>query len=419
MIELNEKQQQAVDYIESSGFKSFYGIFGAGGVGKSFAVNSINQDRFRVAFTAPTNKATKVMRDSGCPVDATMTIYSFLGLAVNEATGKVTMDKKGRCKSGDYDVLIVDECSMLNDDICNRLRQLGRIRIVLMGDYCQLPPPKATHSPIFKIIGDNHIVLTEQMRQKNAENPIHDLLNTMRTAIDTGNPQKVRYESFKRQTKDLEKGLNVGVVTTNNGKQWEQWLVKAFTDKRGFETLAVAYSNRRVDEINALVHAGLYPDSETYCVGEKLTFQAIKKDGKQVLAQNGDVITVESVVKKQELVKIGTHKVMVESLLINGEYLTPCDRNQFNTWLEMLKADLNNPRVTAGYSWGELYLLRDRFADLRHSYCSTVYKAQGSTVDNVFVDMLDVYRMPEPIDIINRCVYTAISRCRYVAVILD
>jgi len=131
------------------------------------------------------------------------------------------------------------------------------------------------------------------------------------------------------------------------------------------------------------------------------------------------VITVNHVVKKQELVKIGSHHVIIDSLQINGEYLTPCDRNQFNNWLEMLKTDLNNPRVTAGYSWGELYLLRDRFADLRHSYCSTVHKAQGSTTCNVFVDMIDVYRMPEPIDIINRCVYTALSRAKYNAIILS
>jgi len=417
-MKLNKKQRQAVDYIESAGFKSFYGIFGAGGTGKTTAIKSISS-RFRVAFTAPTNKAAKVMRDSGCPVDATMTIYSFLGLTVNEATGKVTIDKKGRCKSGDYDVLIVDECSMLNNDICDRLRQLGRIKIICMGDHAQLPPPKATHSPIFKIIGDNHIVLTEQMRQKNADNPIHRLLTAMRTAIDKGHSNKVDFGTFKDQVRDDEKGLNVGVVTTNNAKQWEQWLIKAFTDNRGFETLAVAYSNVRVDEINALIHASIYPNSETYCIGEKLTFQAAKKDGHQVVAQNGDVITVESVVKKQELVKIGSYKVMIESLLINGDYLTPCDRNQFNNWLEMLKTDLNNPRVTAGYSWGELYLLRDKFADLRHSYCSTVHKAQGSTVDNVFVDMIDVYRMPEPIDIINRCVYTALSRAKYNAIILS
>jgi len=417
MIKLNEKQRQAVNYIESAGFKNFYGIFGAGGTGKTTAIKSISS-RFRVSFTAPTNKAAKVMRDSGCPSDATMTIYSFLGLTVNEATGKITIDKKGRCKSGDYDILVIDECSMLNDDICDRLRQLGRIKIVLMGDFCQLPPPKATHSPIFKIIGDNHIVLTEQMRQKNAENPLHILLNSMRSLIDNSKAEKVNFSDFAAQVRDDEKGLNVGVVTTNNSKQWEKWLISAFTDKRGFETLAVAYSNRRVDEINTLIHSRIYPDSETYCAGETLTFQAAKKEDKKVTNQNGDMITVESVAKKQEFVKIGDYKVIIESLLINGKYLTPRDRNQFNTWLEMLKTDLNNPRVTAGYSWGDLCLLRDRFADLRHSYCSTVHKAQGSTTCNVFVDMIDVFKMPEPIDIINRCVYTAISRAKYNAIIL-
>jgi len=418
MNTLNEKQKQALSAIESPNFKQFFGIFGCAGVGKTYLLGKIN-NKFRVAFTAPTNKAVVSLKNSGCNPDDCMTIYSFLGLVINESTGKVTIDKKGRCKSENYDIVIIDEASMINDDICDRLRQLGRIKIIFTGDCNQLPPPKATHSPVFKIIGDNHIVLTEQMRQKNAENPIHRLLTAMRTAIDTGDSSRVNFADFKEQVRDDEKGLNVGVVTTNNSKQWEKWLIKAFTDKRGFETLSVAYSNVRVDQINALIHASIYPDSETYCVGEKLTFQAAKKDGHQVVAQNGDVITVESVVKKQEFVNIGNYKVVVDSLLINGEYLTPCRRNQFNNWLEMLKTDLNNPRVTAGYSWGELYLLRDRFADLRHSYCSTVHKAQGSSLDAIFCDMQDIYRMPEPIDIINRCIYTAISRARHVAVILD
>ena len=416
-MKLNEKQRQAVDFIESQKFKNFFGIFGAGGTGKTTAIQSINKC-MRVAFTAPTNKAVAVMRSNGCPEAHTMTIYTFLGLSINETTGKITLDKRGRCKSGDYDVLVVDECSMLNDDICARLRQLGRIKIVLMGDNCQLPSVKAARSPIFDIIGDNFIMLTEQWRQKNADNPIHILLNSMRDLIDTSKAKKVNFADFAGQIKDDEKGINVGVVTTNSLKQWETWLVKAFSDTRGLNTLATANSNKRVDEINAIVHNYIYPNSDVFCEGETLIFQAPKKKGMQIIANNGDIITVKTAVKTREFVKIGTHKVMIDAMLINNNHLAPCNRNQFNSWLDMLKNDLFNPRVTAGYSWSELYLLRDRFSDLRHSYCSTVYKAQGSTVDNIFIDMTDIYKMPESIDIINRCVYTAISRAKYNAIIL-
>jgi len=413
-MELNEKQKQAVSAIES---QNFYGIFGEGGTGKTTAIKSIS-NRFRVAFTAPTNKAVKVLKNSGCPEDNCMTIYSFLGLVVNEATGKITIDKKGKCKSEYYDVLVIDECSMLNTEICNRLQQLGRIKIVLLGDYAQLPPPKEKQSPIFKIIGDNHIILTEQMRQKNAQNPLLKLLSDVRKCQDENLPM-VKFSDYKGQINDKEQGLNVGVVTTGNHKKWESWLLKSFDDSRGFDNLVVTYRNSRVDELNALIHNHRYLNSEIFCVGEQVVFQRPFKTSDTVLADNGDIETVETVERVQEFVSIGQYKVIIDALKINGIYTTPLDRNLFNNWINGLMNALNNPRETAGFSWGEVYLLRDRFADLRHGYCSTVHKAQGSTVDNVFIDMPDVLAMPEPPEIVNRCIYTALSRARFNAIILE
>lgn len=416
-MELNEKQKQAVAAIESPNFKQFYGIFGAGGVGKTTAIKSISS-RFRVVFTSPTNKAVKVLKNSGCPPEHCMTIYSFLGLVVNEATGKITIDKKGKCKSEYYDVLVIDECSMLNTEICNRLQQIGGIKIVCLGDYAQLPPPKEKQSPVFKIIGDNHIVLTEQMRQKNAHNPLLTLLSDVRKCQDESLPM-VKFSDYKRQIKDVEQGLNVGVATTGSRKQWESWLLKAFDDPRGFDNLVVAYRNSRVDELNALIHNHKYPNREIFCAGENVVFQRPYKAGDLVLYDNGDIETVETVERVQEFVSIGPHRVMIDALKINGLFVTPVDRNLFNNWVNGLMNALNNPRETAGFSWGEVYLLRDRFADVRHGYCSTVHKAQGSTVDNVFIDMPDVLAMPEPPEIVNRCIYTALSRARFNAIILE
>ena len=416
-MKLNEQQKAAIRAIESPNFKQFYGVFGAGGTGKTTAIKSIDT-RFRVAFTAPTNKAVGVLRDSGCPPEDCYTIYKFLGLAVNEATGKVTIDKKGRCKSDCYDILVIDECSMLNTEICNRLKVMHRIKIVFMGDWAQLPPPKEQSSPVFKLIGDNHIVLTEQMRQRNALNPLLKMLSSVRDSVQTGE-RITDYSPFKGQILDDEAGLKVGVVIAPTARQWEQWLIKSFDDKRGFSTLAVAYRNDRVDQINAMVHNHFHPNSDIFCKGETLVFQRPVMRNKETIAENGELIEVVKVERMQEKVSIGEHRVMIDALKINDEFITPTDRNMFNNWIQSLMNVLNDPRQTAGYSWGEVYLLRDRFADLRHSYCVTVHKAQGSTVDNVFADCNDINRMPENQAIINRCLYTAFSRARFNAIILQ
>ena len=416
-MELNEQQKAAIRAIESLNFKQFYGVFGAGGVGKSYLLGKIDS-RFRVAYTTPTNKSLNVLRNSGCPPEDCYTIYKFLGLAVNESTGKVTIDKKGRCKSGDYDILVIDECSMLNTEICNRLKALHSIKIVFTGDHAQLPPPKEPSSPVFKLIGDNHIVLTEQMRQRNALNPLLTMLSRVRDSVQTGE-RIADYSQFKGQILDDDAGLKVGVVIAPTARQWEQWLIKSFEDKRGFSTLAVAYRNDRVDQINALIHSHFYPNSDIFCKGETLVFQRPVMRNKETIAENGELIEVVKVERVQEKVSIGEHRVEIDALKINDEFITPIDRNMFNGWIQTLMNVLNDPRQTAGFSWGEVYLLRDRFADLRHSYCVTVHKAQGSTVDIIWVDMSDICRMPESQSIINRCIYTALSRARYVAMILQ
>jgi len=113
-------------------------------------------------------------------------------------------------------------------------------------------------------------------------------------------------------------------------------------------------------------------------------------------------------------------KVLLDCLLINDTFLTPCNRNEFNNWLKQLQDNLAaNKEKGCDYSWGEFYLLREHFADLRHSYTITAVKSQGSTYDNVFVDIPNVQQMPAGQKEKNRCLYTAISRARHNVILLQ
>jgi len=413
-MQLNEKQQQAITLITSPNFKSPFGLLGAAGVGKTSTMRHLPKT-MRVCFCAPTNKAVAVLIESGCDPEHCMTIYSFLGLQVNEKTGKTTIDKKGRSKEWDYDVLVVDEVSMVNSDICDRLSKLPKsLKIVFMGDTAQLPPVGEKSSPAFDMVRDNYIMLTEQMRQANELNPMHKLLAVMRESVDNG--FMVDYSQYVGQVQtDGEKN---GVVTTQNIKQFEAWIKGAF--KRGDSHCAVvAWYNDRIDYFNAMIHDNLHPNSAAYCVGETLTFQRAFAAGGDTLATNGRTIVVETVEAKQEKIIIGKFKVLLDCLLINDTFLTPCNRNEFNNWLGQLQQNLAaNKEKGCDYSWGEFYLLREHFADLRHSYCITAVKSQGSTYDNVFVDIPNVQQMPASQKEKNRCLYTAISRARHNVILL-
>jgi exodeoxyribonuclease V alpha subunit len=90
----------------------------------------------RVLLCAPTGKAARRMRDL-TGHDA-MTIHRALGYSPNE--GKFQRDED-RPLSRDYDLVIVDEASMLSLELADAFfRAAGDCHVLLVGDTDQLPP---------------------------------------------------------------------------------------------------------------------------------------------------------------------------------------------------------------------------------------------------------------------------------------
>lgn len=60
--------------------------------------------------------------------------------------------------------------------------------------------------------------------------------------------------------------------------------------------------------------------------------------------------------------------------------------------------------------WDEINkILIEPFANLNYGYAITIHKSQGSTYDNVFVDIDDILQNTQSNEI-KRCVYTSITR---------
>ena len=188
---LNQCQRDAFNELCSfltTSDNSVYVLKGWAGTGKtytismlvSYVLNIIQQKNkwYKIAVTGPTNKSVRVIRKSTGLSDSRVifqTIHKLLGL-----TEKITADGKQEFIPNDKTIpkinsvklLIIDEVSMLNDDLFHEILKFrDKVKIICMGDPSQIPPVgKPDCIPFTDELSDTYgiktLVLSEVMRQK-------------------------------------------------------------------------------------------------------------------------------------------------------------------------------------------------------------------------------------------------------------
>ena len=188
---LNQDQTDILEFIKEN--KNVF-ITGGAGTGKSFLLNEINgllKDLKKiVAITAMTGSAAVLINGR--------TLHSTLGIGLAKGTPKELFKRICKMKNiydflKNLDVLIIDEVSMLNDILFDKIFELlkiiknnnlpfGGIQIILVGDMSQLPPIEGNFC--FKSLNFNFNVkiLTKNMRVQN-DSIFEDLLGRLRWGI--------------------------------------------------------------------------------------------------------------------------------------------------------------------------------------------------------------------------------------------
>ncbi|HET7045440.1 MAG TPA: AAA family ATPase, partial [Gaiellaceae bacterium] len=135
-IEVSDEQWQIVELVRTRPLVLLTGLPGAGKTHtQRVIVELARRAGVRVLLCAPTGKAARRMRDL-TGHDA-MTIHRALGYS---PLGGFERDED-RPLSRDYDLVIVDEASMLSLDLADALfRAVGSCHVLLVGDTDQLPP---------------------------------------------------------------------------------------------------------------------------------------------------------------------------------------------------------------------------------------------------------------------------------------
>ena len=410
---LNEEQAAAVEAMQAwmnadSPDDRYFLLAGSAGTGKTFCVQQlIKRVRGRMVFTAPTNKATKVLRESvsrdGYSPEC-KTIYSLLGLRL-EANGEMRQlaTPEEPIDLSQYRAIVVDEASMVNSTLFSYINETAiafNLRVLFMGDPAQLPPVGEKSSEVW---GVQHGAKLERVMRY--DNQILKLATALRKVVDHPAPSvKLATDNdgtqgvWKLGTMDFERAI---IAAAGRGDFSAKNMAKA-----------IAWRNARVDVLNKLIRNCIFDrPTAMWLPGDRVIFTAPAKDLEdQTIATTDDEGSIERVVE-------GRHPVHSEfdcyfltiqlddNRIVNARVLNPSSLAAYDRKVE----ELAQAARANGRKWKAFWEFKESFHSVRHAYAITAHRSQGSTYDTAFVDWQDILTNRNRQEAF-RCLYVACTR---------
>jgi exodeoxyribonuclease-5 len=149
--------------------RQVFRLFGYAGAGKTTLARHIAENADgEVAFAAFTGKAAHVMRSKGCDGATTIHALIYRPARGDEAEdGEPLFTLRRDAPAARADLIVIDECSMVDEDLGRDLLSFGK-RVLVLGDPAQLPPVKGGG---YFTDAEPDVMLTEIHRQAR-DNPI-------------------------------------------------------------------------------------------------------------------------------------------------------------------------------------------------------------------------------------------------------
>lgn len=431
-ITLTPHQKAAYDMVDEFVMgktqHSMAALTGFAGTGKTTLIGQLvdRHHQKKIAVCAPTNKAVKVLMEKIKTRSIEFaTLHSLLGLRLKERDdGQVDVRREGASTIHEYELVIVDECSMISPELFKMvLTGMRSAKVLFVGDPAQLPPVgESMESPVFSMV-EMRAPLTEVVRQARG-NPIIELSMAVRESM-----KRDRVMSPSEIAEALpEPGQGVPACVTYGGQSTVlQWALSEI--RSGRECRIVAYTNAQVQQYNFQIHAALHgADAWLFVEGQRVIMQ---EPGESKIAgtmtpvplhtsEEMDIETIfdethpkypQIAAKKLVLVREGGQKV--EGYVpINPEAVQREISAKFAEWrqhsIEARQGSASaaiNAKLASAQAWG----MKKAFLPLRHTYAITAHKSQGATFDTVLVDYNNLCRMRSGYEL-NRALYVAITR---------
>ncbi len=446
-----------VEFIRDKNGPIDFTLEGPGGTGKTTIVKDVLKFAAisgKKCVTAPTHKAVRVVSKlSGL---TGKTIHKLLGLRPNILLDNFNPNSPmfasmGVVTMGDYSVVIIDEASMINSHLYDKIIQTAKrckTKVIFIGDECQAPPVGESLSKVFK--SERKISLNLIMRQ-HEDNKLIPILNALRddikynssyslallrkfneTISETGGYYKQNIERFKSSmytyfnSEDFEKNINFCRTTcfTNNAvSDWNFRIRQSlFPDIEYIlckDDLLMSY-NTIVDMISPDKVIEVMVNSEEYIIHD---FNHYINDS----GIKGFLVSLQAV---------NTGQITPSMFIVDHKHQKSIDIYADIVSSYITKAYNANNSVDRKLAWQEYYQYRNKnlimvdlyrkngslltSKDLSYGFALTVHKTQGSTYDNIFVDVNNIiynkFGAPvRDIKLRNRLLYVALSRPRNIA----
>jgi AAA domain/UvrD-like helicase C-terminal domain len=423
---LTTDQQKALSKLKSfvQGSHSFFRLSGYAGTGKSYTICHFMEwlvsSEVKFVAAAPTNKAAKNLKQIavsiGIGVDV-LTVAQLLGQQpeIDEDTGLEEFVGSGEAKFDKYDLVIIDEFSMINranfEEIIEAVALTIDTKVIFVGDAAQLPPVKETESII--AVSDYielQASLTEIVR--------HDgEIAIVAEEIRNNNQYNSTVYPFKNSEDET-------IVCLPRA----QWLetVTAYFESDNYKAnpdyvRLLVWKNKTALSANKFVRSRLWgKEAPLYVPGDRLIARKPlfrPRPGKKGKNKWGVLIN-----NSEECSVMGTG--ILEELVFDHEvyqyWLVPIETDSgLDVPLSMLSVkgqELQSERLkyyAEKKQWNRYYDLSRMFDDVTYAYGLTVHKAQGSSIDYVFLDTEDMRYCPD----LQKMLYTALTRTKVKAFI--
>jgi AAA domain/UvrD-like helicase C-terminal domain len=416
---LTPSQQQAFGQLQQfakSKSIRYFRLVGYAGTGKSFLIAELIKwlklQQIDYVVAAPTNKATKNIRSianlAGVTINA-MTVAQLLGQQprLNEETGIEEFTIKSKAKL-DFDIVIIDEFSMVSSaNFAEMEKALGaKTKVLFVGDAAQLPPVGESEPIVATTESIEHeATLTEVIRY---DGDLSKVAEQMRTE------PRYRTSLYPFQT-----ASDQSIVCL----PYQEWLGAAANLIKSPAWQAdpnycriLVWRNSTADSINEWIRLQLWGETNIpFQIGDLLIAK------KPVFRESK--FNQSSIKKKKEWNIIVNNS---EECQVTGEVLI--SQNSQFSWYEIpvltegggrhkLKildptSELKRQELIQEYrnnrEWYKAADLDKTYDYCPYAYCLTIHKAQGSSIDHVFLNTRDMRGCPD----LQKLQYTGLTRTK-------
>lgn len=338
------------------------------------------------------------------------TLAALTNTRLNYETGDFEEDANLRNKLDEFDVIVIDEASMVSEQSLKIIEKKKKksARLIFSLDFRQLPPIGEKESALLNNSKYKTIELTERVRQ-GKDNSILDYSDLYGDYITTG-----VYPTIIRTNDDnIKHYTNVEETLLD----YKQDFIKGIRDVTPNNIRIVCYSNHTKNKINNLVRELIFDQIEfiPYEQGDILTLDAPYQDLDNAMELVVFNVTSEYdgryIIYVIEGMLLGYNKPVVIKVLNNNsvEQHAIDVTDAFNLYYkDKRRKDLLE----------KAWELKLRYAKVSHSFCQTVYKAQGKTYNKTIIledDIMNSYMNTKQK---HQAMYVGITRSREQTIII-